>query len=199
MRNPRVRDKLLGKYGHRERKRIEDRLKKMTTLLVEIAREYNVDLVRENLKDLKLNGKKKSKQLNYRLSTFPYRRFIAYIDYKFYERGLSVIGVDAKKSSITCPLCGYVDRRNRVDKETFKCRRCGFTFNAQYVACLNLLSRSNDGRVAIRGGRLVLITRKAAQVVAANVASNEPPSMDEVLRGKPVPRAIPSSQSITNT
>ncbi len=199
VRNPRVRDKLLGKYGHRERKRIEDRLKKMTTLLVEIAREYNVDLVRENLKDLKLNGKKKSKQLNYRLSTFPYRRFIAYIDYKFYERGLSVIRVDAKKSSITCPLCGYVDRRNRVDKETFKCRRCGFTFNAQYVACLNLLSRSNDGRVAIRGGRLVLITRKAAQVVAANVASNEPPSMDEVLRGKPVPRAIPSSQSITNT
>ena len=49
----------------------------------------------ENLKDLRLNGRKKSKQLNYRLSTFPYRRFIEYIDYKFNERRLSVLEVEA--------------------------------------------------------------------------------------------------------
>jgi len=70
--NPRLRDKLLAKYGCRERKRVEDRLKRITTLLAEIAREHNADLVRENLKDLRLNGRKKSKQLNYRLSTFSY-------------------------------------------------------------------------------------------------------------------------------
>jgi len=86
------------------------------------------------------------------LSTFPYRVFIENIDYKFSERGLSILEADAKKTSITCPICGYVDKRNRVDKEIFKCRRCGFTFNAQYVACLNLFSRSNDGRVVIGAG-----------------------------------------------
>jgi len=83
VKNLRLRDKLLAKYGFRERKRVEDRLKKITTLLAEIAREHNADLVRENLKDLRFDGKKRSKQLNYRLSTFPYCRFIEYLDYKF--------------------------------------------------------------------------------------------------------------------
>ena len=210
VKNPRLRDKLLAKYGCRERMRVEDRLKKITTLLAEIAEEHNADLVRENLKNLRLNSRKRSKQLNYRLSTFPYRKFIEYIDYKFYERGLTVLGVDAKGTSITCPVCGYVDRRNRIGKETFRCRKCGFSFNAQYVACLNLFSRSNDGIVAIRGysvdknfkdnlvitttgtgnhirsGRLFLITRKTAQVVAVNVAPDEPPTEMRWLREKPV-------------
>ena len=142
VKNKNLQNKLLTKYGFRERKRVEDKLKKVSTILAEIAKEYNADLVRESLRDLKLNGKKKSKQLNYRLSSFPYRKFITYIDYKFYERGLNVVEVNAKKSSITCPICGCVDKGNRVDKETFSCRRCGFAFNAQYVACLNLFSRS---------------------------------------------------------
>jgi len=184
--NSRLRDKLLAKYGFRERKRVEDRLKKITSLLAEIAREHNADLVRENLKDLRLNGKKRSKQLNYRLSTFPYRRFIEYLDYKSYERGLNILEANAKRSSITCPVCGYVDKKNRIGKEGFRCRRCGFIFNAQYVACLNLFSRSDDGSVAIRSGRLVLITRKAAQVVAVNVAPNEPPIKMRWMREKPV-------------
>ena len=186
VKNPKLRDKLLAKYGYRERKRVEDRLKKLTTLLAEIAKECNTDLVRENLKDLKLNGKKKSKQLNYRLSAFPYRRFIEYLDYKFYERGLSVLEVNAKGTSITCPICGYVDKKNRIDKEKFRCRRCGFSFNAQYVACLNLFSRSNDGRVAIRGGKLHLISRKTAPVVAVDVAPDEPPIKMRWMREKPV-------------
>jgi len=181
-----VRDRLLAKYGSRERKRVEDRLKKITTLIAEIARERNADLVRENLKDLRVNGRKRSKLLNYRLSTLPYRKFIEYIDYKFYECGLSVIEVNAEKSSINCPICGYSDRKNRVDKETFRCRNCGFTFNAQYVACLNLFSRSNDGLITIRSGVLVLVPRKAGPVVLVDVAPNEPPNEMRWLREKPV-------------
>lgn len=163
VKNKNLQNKLLTKYGFRERKRVEDKLKKVSTILAEIAKEYNADLVRESLRDLKLDGKKKSKQLNYRLSSFPYRKFITYIDYKFYERGLNVVEVNAKKSSITCPICGCVDKGNRVDKETFSCRRCGFAFNAQYVACLNLFSRSNDGVVAIRSGRIYLIHRSTVR------------------------------------
>ena len=109
-------------------------------------------MVRENLKDLKLDGKKRSRQLNYRLSTFTYRKFIEHVDYKIYERGLSVVEVNARKTSTTCPLCGCNDKKNRINKEVFRCTKCGFTFNAQYITCLNLFSRSNDGLVAIRSG-----------------------------------------------
>ncbi len=190
VRNPRIRNKLLAKYGFRERKRIEDRLKKITTLLAEIAREYNADLVRENLRDLKLNGRKRSKQLNYRLPTFPYRRFILYIDYKFYERGLSVIEDDAKKLLLLAQYVVARIGRNRTNKETFRCKRCGFTFSAQYVACLNLFSRSNDSIVAIRSGGLTLISRKAGPVVPVNVAPDEPPNQMRWLREKPVQVSI---------
>ncbi|RLE97997.1 MAG: hypothetical protein DRJ57_03985 [Thermoprotei archaeon] len=185
VKSPRVRDKLLAKYGRRERMRVEDRLKKVAALLADIARRHSADLVREDLRDLNLNGKRGSRQLNYRLATFPYRKLALYIDYKFWERGLEVHEVDARRTSITCPVCNYADKRNRVNREMFRCKRCGFTFNAQYVACLNLFSRSNDGMVAIRGGRLVLISRKAAQVVAVDVAPHDAPTPDEVLRGKP--------------
>jgi len=181
-----VRNKLLARYGYRERKRVEDRLKKIATLLAEVAREHNADLVREDLKDLRLNNRRRSKQLNYRLSTFPYRKFTSYLDYKFWERGLNVVVVDAKKTSTTCPVCGYVDKKNRTGKEAFKCRKCGFTFNAQYVACLNLFSRSNDGVVAIRGGRMYLTTRKAGHVVPVDVAPDEPLKEMWWLRGRPV-------------
>ncbi len=186
VKNPTVRDRVLTKYGARERSRIEDRLKKITTLLAEIAREHNADLVRENLRDLNLNTKKRSRQLNYRLSTFPYHRFIEHIDYKFHERGLSVVVVDAKRTSITCPICGCSHRENRVNKETFKCMKCGFTFNVQYIACLNLFSSSNDGLVAIRSGRLYLTSRKAGLVVPVNVAPDEPPIEMKWLKEKPV-------------
>ena len=50
VKNLSIRDKLLAKYGYRERKCVEDRLKKITTLLAEIARKYNADLVRKTLK-----------------------------------------------------------------------------------------------------------------------------------------------------
>jgi len=187
VKKPTLRNKLLAKYGARERNRVEDRLKKITTLLAEIARKHNADLVRESLRDLRLSNRKRSRQLNYRLSTFPYRKFIEYIDYKFYERGLSVIEVDARKTSITCPACGHTDRRNRISKEVFKCRRCGFEFDTQYVACLNLFSRSNDGHVAIRGGIVYIASRKADLVVPANVAPSEPLTQMKWQRGKPVP------------
>ena len=186
VKNKKVKNKLLAKYGSREKNRVEDRLKKITTLLAEIAKQYNADLVRENLKDLKLNCDGKSKQLNYRLSTFPYRKFIMHIDYKFYERELNVVEVDAKATSITCPICNHTDKMNRISKNIFMCRRCKFTFNAQYVACLNLFSRLNDGSIAIRGGRIYL-ARKAGPVVPVDVAPDVPPNKMRWLREKPVP------------
>jgi len=79
-----------------------------------------------------------------------------------------------------------VDKRNRIGKETFKCRRCGFTLNAQYVACFNLFSRSDDGKVSIRSGGLFLITRNPYLVVCGDVAPDEPLNHMRWLREKPV-------------
>ncbi|MCR8501870.1 MAG: transposase, partial [Crenarchaeota archaeon] len=91
---------------------------------------------------------------------------------------------DAKKTSITCPSCWYVDKENRSD-DRFKCKKCGFEFNSHYVACLNLFSRLNDGVVAIRGGRIYAYL-EAGSVVPVDVAPDDPAIGEQVTREKPV-------------
>ncbi|MEM1838902.1 MAG: transposase [Candidatus Bathyarchaeia archaeon] len=167
------RNRLLEKYGARERNRVEDRVKKVTTALAEIARACGADLVREKLKNMKLNSRKGSRKLNHRLQTLPYRKIIFNLDYKTRERGLNVVEVDAKRTSITCPSCGCIDKRNRVSNK-FKCTRCKFELNSHYVACLNLFSRLNDGWVAIRGGRIHL-SLEAGSAVPVDVAPDVSP------------------------
>ncbi|MEM4767262.1 MAG: transposase [Ignisphaera sp.] len=177
------RNKLLEKLGARERNRVEDRVKKVTTVIAEITRVNKADIVRENLRDMKMNGRKGSRKLNYRLQTFPYRKMIFNLEYKAYERGLNVVKVDAKKTSITCPSCRYVDKENR-NGDRFECKKCGFEFNSHYVACLNLFSRLNDGWVAIRGGRYIY--HAVGPVVSVDVAPDDPATGEQVMREKPV-------------
>ena len=58
------------------------------------------------------------------------------------------------------PYCENTSKRNRVSKEEFACENCELKLNTQYIACLNMFSRLDDGEVAIRGGRIMLIPRK---------------------------------------
>jgi len=188
-RDEKKKNKLLAKYGRRERNRVMDRMRKIIARLVRIAEKFRADLVREDLRDLRNRSRTRSRQLNHKLSTLPYKKFTAFLDYKSHEHGLKARKIDPRRTSITCPLCGHASKRNRVSKDEFICENCGFKLNAQYVACLNMFSRLNDGKVAIRGGRIVLIPRKAAPVVAVNVAPDGPRNLMKWLREKPAPIA----------
>ena len=44
-------------------------------------------------------------------------------------------------TSITCPNCGCIDKDNRKSQETFICRECQFTDNADVNAAKNILHR----------------------------------------------------------
>ncbi len=172
-----------AKLKFREKNRVNDRIKKITTLLAEIAKKFEADLVRENLKNLKENGRKISKDLNYRLNTFPYYKFIQNLDYKFYERVLEVHHVNPSKTSISCPMCGYASKKNRIDTRTFKCKKCGFEFDAQFNACLNLLIRLDDGN---KPREILNVLRWVPSVVGTTAPREALIEIDDVLREKPV-------------
>ena len=72
-RDEKKKNKLLAKYGRRERNRVMDRMRKIIARLVRIAEKFRADLVREDLRDLKSGRRTRSRQLNHRLSTLPYR------------------------------------------------------------------------------------------------------------------------------
>src|SRR5207249_9703648 len=69
--------------------------------------------------------------------------------------GVAVAVVNPAYSSITCPECGFVERRQR-HRETFRCWRCGHTHNADFVASRNLCHRATYVSCASHTGSLSL-------------------------------------------
>ncbi len=66
-------------------------------------------------------------------------KFFKMLEYKLKRNGGELIKVDPKYSSQTCPKCGHISKENRKTQAKFKCVRCGYYSNADYVASVNLL------------------------------------------------------------
>ena len=54
---------------------------------------------------------------------------------------LSVSITPASYTSQTCNVCGYIDKLNRPNQHTFKCKNCGHTDNADFNAAKNIRDR----------------------------------------------------------
>lgn len=54
---------------------------------------------------------------------------------------LSVSITPASYTSQTCNVCGYIDKNNRPNQHTFKCKNCGHTDNADFNAAKNIRDR----------------------------------------------------------
>lgn len=52
-------------------------------------------------------------------------------------------------TSQTCSNCGYVDKNNRKDTQTFECKACGRKINAQVNGARNILKRSSHKEIKI--------------------------------------------------
>jgi putative transposase len=48
--------------------------------------------------------------------------------------------IDPKNTSRECPMCQYVDKKNR-NKSQFECMQCGYKDMADYVAAINIAAR----------------------------------------------------------
>ena len=63
------------------------------------------------------------------------------IEYKAQVAGVTVIAVDPRNTSRTCPVCGCVDKRNRPSQSRFSCISCGFSGHADAIAAGNISRR----------------------------------------------------------
>lgn len=54
---------------------------------------------------------------------------------------LSVSITPASYTSQTCNICGYIDKNNRPNQHTFKCKNCGHADNADFNAAKNIRDR----------------------------------------------------------
>ena len=79
-----------------------------------------------------------------------WRHFLTILEYKLKQKGGLLIKVPARYTSQTCPRCGHVSSSNRKTQPDFKCTKCGYAANADFVAAKNILRRGRDMYLSYR-------------------------------------------------
>jgi len=52
-------------------------------------------------------------------------------------------------TSVECPKCHHVNKRNRKSQAHFKCLKCGYKRNADYVGSLNIRARRSIPTISV--------------------------------------------------
>lgn len=99
------------------------------------------EIVVEDLKSVKHGTKGKiRKQFNNKLQRWVYRYFLDRLEQHCEVTGVQLHKVDPAYTSQMCSACGYIHRSNR-NGELFRCRKCGYTADADFNASRNILNR----------------------------------------------------------
>lgn len=102
-------------------------------------------VVVEKLDNLKRSASGRSKEFRKTLSHWNYRELLEIIQKHTENNRVSFRSVNPYKTSQMCPKCNHTQRENRKG-ENFKCLKCGFSEQADYVGSLNIRDRFLTGR-----------------------------------------------------
>ena len=97
---------------------------------------------------LDLRGPTKSKSLARQVSLWHRSILNDRLDFKASAKGFSRQEVNPAYSSQLCPICGYLDRRNRVG-DAFQCLNCGHAAPSDQTASVNLKARAADPAIQV--------------------------------------------------
>lgn len=107
---------------------------KYSKFIVDFAVKNNCGVIQmEDLTKI-ADGEKKSTFLG----KWTYYDLQSKIEYKAKEKGIEVRKVDPRYTSQKCSKCGHTEEENRVDRDTFLCKSCGFRAHADYNAAKNI-------------------------------------------------------------
>jgi hypothetical protein len=137
------------KHGSKGQKRASRALRqRMDEIARDVCKRASLVVV-ENLKNITLNRKRNvkrrlTKNMRRSIGRWNVRYWLDRLRMTCEEMNVSFRSVSPYKTSQTCPFCGHVDRRNRSG-ESFMCRKCERTGNADIFAGMNILERFLTG------------------------------------------------------
>lgn len=140
----RVKQKLLAKYGRRERQRPVQALHRISKEIVKRAKESQSQIVLEkltNIRNSSRRGNGQGRKLRGRLNRWSFHELQRQIEYKAAWEGIQVEYVRASNTSKRCSQCGSINRALRSEK-CWMCPTCGIQHDRDYNAALNILARS---------------------------------------------------------
>ena len=152
-----------GRIGHGTKTRVESAYRdknKIANFQKTINHRYSRALIDYAVKNQygtiqmeDLSGIKDDTGNTKRLRHWTYYDLQAKIESKAKEVGIKVVKVNPQYTSQRCSHCGYIDERNRLTQEEFRCIVCGFSRNADYNASQNLSIANIDKIIAEAKGK----------------------------------------------
>ena len=108
------------------------------------------------------------------LHSWSFFQLRAFLEYKSKLAGVTVIAVDPRNTSRTCPVCGCVDKRNRPSQSKFSCVACGYSGFADHIAARNIASRAvvNPPNVACDEAKAVEVFSVSTELRSSTVTSH---------------------------
>lgn len=109
--------------------------------LVQRAKDTSRSIALEDLQGIRerVKVRRAQRRLHHSWSFYDLRQKV---EYKAALAGVSVVLVNPRNTSRTCPSCGTIDKRNRPNQATFLCISCGFSGPADYIAAINIGRRA---------------------------------------------------------
>jgi IS605 OrfB family transposase len=125
----------------KERRKVNQQLHIIANQIVAYTKQFPKPvIVMENLNGIRDNFKK-SKKINRRFHSLPFRKLQIIIEYKALLEGIEVKYLTKKETrntSKTCHICGHVAQ---VKGRIFKCPKCGMEYDRDLNACINIAHR----------------------------------------------------------
>jgi putative transposase len=111
--------------------------------LVETAKRTGRGIAVEELTGIRERVRARGSEARNRLSGWSFHQLRQFIDYKALATGIPVRTVDPRHTSRTCSGCGHCAKANRQTQESFACKHCGFSCNADWNAARNIRALAN--------------------------------------------------------
>ena len=86
-----------------------------------------------------------------RLHSWGFYQLRQFIEYKAKLMGVQVVPVYPRGTSHICPVCGVEDRKNRPERDLFRCIGCGYAGPADHVAAINIAARADVNMPIVSG------------------------------------------------
>jgi putative transposase len=122
----------------KERRKVNQHLHIITNQIVAYAKRFPKPvIVMEDLNGIR-NKFKKSKKLNKRFHSLPFRKLQTYIEYKALLEGIEVKYLTKKETRNTSKICHRCGHVAQVKGREFRCPKCGLIYNRDLNACINI-------------------------------------------------------------
>ena len=113
----------------------------ISKVLVSKAKDTGRGIALEDLKGINNRVTARKDQRASRMS-WGFYQLRTFIEYKARLSGVPVAIVNPANTSITCPACDCINKRNRRSQAEFCCKSCGYTDHADHVGAVNIARRA---------------------------------------------------------